>query len=648
MPRLRHTVAVASALLLTGCLQEQQRAGAAGGAGGGAGGGGPAGDDAPDQPGGADGGSGFSDDGGGGSGFDGGGFSGSTGADDGGQAQVGGLDGADPCEGLDCDDGIGCTIDLCSRGECRPEPDHDRCNAGLLCIPADGGCVEGAGDPEPGPRIRVDPRELRLDAAPGGPATFATLRVSNQGGGELVVEEIDLNAGPDSPLTLSFSEGSPVDRLPASLTGEAADDFIELRLRFEPARAGEQSGRVRIRSNDPDRGEIVVPIIARAGGACLAAAPMELDFGGVPAGQRAERTVALTNCGVGAVTIRGFDFAPGASPEFELTERPRLPFRLEPGVGARVVVSYTPGDDGGDGGALVVRADLADAPDLQIRLFGRGVPVDPVGGECDVLARIVGGQAWARFPDDDQALAVVPLQTIELRGELRGGRAAAFQWSVTQRPDGSTARLNPDDRGQEAALLIDLAGDYTLELVVTDAQGQQCGPSRLFVEAVPDEDIHVQLVWDTPADPDQTDRGFGAGADVDLHLLHPLGSWFCAPRDCYYANPDPDWGAPFDGSDDPSLDIDDTDGAGPEIINLDNPVDNPVYGVGVHYFNDHGHGPSFATLRIYIHGVLRFEIADRQLPATDAFWNVGTIAWPSGEIRPVDQVSAAPPDAGCE
>ena len=44
---------------------------------------------------------------------------------------------------------------------------------------------------------------------------------------------------------------------------------------------------------------------------------------------------------------------------------------------------------------------------------------------------------------------------------------------------------------------------------------------RMVINSNPDEDIHLQLVWDTPGDADQTDLD---GSDVDLHFCTPVGS----------------------------------------------------------------------------------------------------------------------------
>jgi hypothetical protein len=145
-------------------------------------------------------------------------------------------------------------------------------------------------------------------------------------------------------------------------------------------------------------------------------------------------------------------------------------------------------------------------------------------------------------------------------------------------------------------------------------------------------------VWDTPTDPNQLDA---SGSDVDLHLLHEVGSWNERPYDCFWQNLNPDWASGRTGAcisdqtpgchDDPSLDIDDVDGSGPENINLDNPEPDHTYFVGVHYFSDHGYGRSFVTVRIFIGGVLEREFLRQRLD-DQAFWQVGDIAWPAGTV----------------
>ena len=124
--------------------------------------------------------------------------------------------------------------------------------------------------------------------------------------------------------------------------------------------------------------------------------------------------------------------------------------------------------------------------------------------------------------------------------------------------------------------------------------------------------------------------------------MHPNGpDWFDRSLDCYFANPTPDW-ARNGPSDDPSLDIDDTNGAGPENINLDNPEDTGSLGgqykVGIHYYRaeaDAFGGTPWAsdvTVRIYLGGVLASEV-QRNLRTTNRFWEVAAITWTAADRR---------------
>jgi hypothetical protein len=65
-----------------------------------------------------------------------------------------------------------------------------------------------------------------------------------------------------------------------------------------------------------------------------------------------------------------------------------------------------------------------------------------------------------------------------------------------------------------------------------------------------------------------------------------------------------------------------------------------VYRVAVHYWSDHTFGPSLATVRVYVHGVLSYESKDVELEHKD-LWEVLSIDWPSGSITPAESSSGA-------
>ena len=238
---------------------------------------------------------------------------------------------------------------------------------------------------------------------------------------------------------------------------------------------------------------------------------------------------------------------------------------------------------------------------------------------------------------------VIPQTVLHLHGDYShaaNGLVSKWQWFVEQ-PPGSKSVFEPSPAVPDPTFEVNVAGLYTFYLDVWDEFDQQSAqPAMMQVQVIPDEAIHIELLWHTPEDPDETDTGPEAGSDLDLHFLHhwaggpdldgdgqPDG-WFDQPFDCFWFNAHPEWGS-WDPSEDdnPGLDRDDTDGAGPENINLNIP-EVMTYRVGVHYWNDHGYGPAYATVRVYIYSQLVFEAADMKLKDKD-MWEVCTIEWSS-------------------
>ena len=100
------------------------------------------------------------------------------------------------------------------------------------------------------------------------------------------------------------------------------------------------------------------------------------------------------------------------------------------------------------------------------------------------------------------------------------------------------------------------------------------------------------VIWTYTSHPD------ASGPDLDVNGIED--PWFDKDWDAFWYNKSPNWGS-FDpaAGDDPSLDRDDTDGAGPENLNIAIPEDDIVYHIGVHYWDSHGLGPVNATVRVW-------------------------------------------------
>jgi hypothetical protein len=302
------------------------------------------------------------------------------------------------------------------------------------------------------------------------------------------------------------------------------------------------------------------------------------------------------------------------------------------------------GDEGGDLGPEDVAPDEGEVPPDRVEIApdrpdeladppldpAEDIPLEDIPVE-DIPADDAAADEENRPPAcicDPAPMTVEPLDTITLSAAGctdPDGDPLTYAWTVVSRPPGSTAEIvGPDSR--EAHFFVDLATTtdhpYVFSVTVTDPSGASA-TCEVTVLAVPAEALHIQLVWDRD------------GTDLDLHLLNPAGSadpdgsvgWFNTPNDCHWGNRSPNWGDAGSLEDNPSLDIDDVDGFGPENISLDAPAAG-TYTVGAHYYCDHGLGPSLATVRIYCGGVLAAELAGVEISSTGQLWQAATIQWP--------------------
>ena len=214
------------------------------------------------------------------------------------------------------------------------------------------------------------------------------------------------------------------------------------------------------------------------------------------------------------------------------------------------VINYTATDDDGLSSSCVVEViGLPTPPTLRCPGEVTGRPLDPIMIEASAV--------------DD-------------------GEIVLWDWELTGVPDGSNAR--PPTTGLPTSTFTpDVAGRYEVTLTVTDDDRMQAS-CVISVLAVSDQGLRIEVSWDT-------------ATDMDTHLLRPSGvAWQQNNDDCYYDNPNPEWGGPG-VEDNPSLDIDDTDGFGPENINIDVPEDG-VFRAGILAFS----GAANVTMRIYCGG----------------------------------------------
>lgn len=240
---------------------------------------------------------------------------------------------------------------------------------------------------------------------------------------------------------------------------------------------------------------------------------------------------------------------------------------------------------------------------------------------------------------------VVPQTQVQLSAEGLPEGAVGYRWSVIQ-PEGSLSVFRPSAFVLNPSFELNVAGTYTFILEVFDGEGRLVGTARYTMVVMPVSDLHISLTWNTPNDPDETNTGNNAGADLDLHVLRTDlgGTWFDITHDTFWDSPS--GGAPT-APQRPSLDRDDTDGAGPENVNLTS-LSGATYAVGVHYWDHHDFGSSFATVRIYLRGQLVEEWSHVELEHRD-FWHSHNIDADGAVTRvghgaPIIQPNFNPPD----
>ena len=190
----------------------------------------------------------------------------------------------------------------------------------------------------------------------------------------------------------------------------------------------------------------------------------------------------------------------------------------------------------------------------------------------------------------------------DLLGDLSwdpGGLPLTYTWTGVSRPPGSGAGLpgGAPTQPNRYGFVPDVVGFYDFELVVTNSNGVSSPPCVATLEAIPAEEIWIEMFWTV------------GGDDMDLHVVRNGGiPNMRTNQDCYYSNCTNglSWG-PGGPAGDPRLDLDDIGGTGPENVNIHIP-ESTTYDVVVHDFPGSVYnGVNDVTVNIYLAGVLAWS-----------------------------------------
>jgi hypothetical protein len=405
-----------------------------------------------------------------------------------------------------------------------------------------------------------------------------------------------------------------------------------------------------------------VRLVGNSSGPGIELSPLLMEYGGKKIGDGAAIEFEIKSNGTQALVISGIEFkTPVGSPDFSLdfTDFPggvaptlTAPATVEINSSVKFLVIYRPDSKNPiepstglvilDTAVVVVTSNTCYVTQ-DIPLSGFGVDV-----ACPTPVIVI-----------EEGEDAKPQDTIHLHGENSqpsSGSITSYTWTVDQ-PSENKFPLLPNSAFEKPTHAVNVGGKYKYCLDVCDdsfcSNDLQCKTTVCkTVTVTPDDGIHCEVTWITPGDSDQQNSGPDAGADMDLHFLHPFATgpdldgdgkpdgWFDIPYDVFWYNKTPEWESvdPNVG-DNPSLDRDDTDGAGPENVNLKMPVRNRVYRVGVHYWSDHGFGISYPRLKCYVNGEMVFdrdlEAMGRSMKRCD-MWEAATITWPQGIVTAVE------------
>ncbi|MEO1268812.1 MAG: hypothetical protein AAFX99_11985 [Myxococcota bacterium] len=507
------------------------------------------------------------------------------------------------------------------------------------------------------PRIEAVPPVAQFNAREGQTST-QDVRIRNVGEFPLNISGFELTSGGNVfdiklPSDVSYPEisnASPLRLEPHDASiGQGAPGYVNNELLIEvtytPQTTGSDEGTLTIYSDDPTVPSLTVDLDASSNAPCiLLVEGTRVDFQESRIGGLNPKTITVQNCGNAPLEITRLEPGENAamltddsntSAVFLVdpgTDRPGVadgtldaPIIIEPNETDTFIIGYAPLREEPNTGSVFIHSNDDLQPRVQLDLFGRGVI-----NQCPVAIASATIEGESIPPSAE--LQAKPLDDLLLDGTASmdpDGTVIDWQWNVVESPDGSVAEVVPTGQGQ-AALFLDLAGRFVIELTAIDDGGvPSCEPARVTVLVVPSEAVHIQLVWNNPQDPNQGDI---TGSDVDLHFVKMgPGSWNQAPYDTYWLNTEPFW-----TPENPSLDRDDTNGAGPENVNLDDPVPCTWYAVGVYYFRQQ-FGTAYTTVRIFINGLLVFEYLNKPLQQTGDWWDVARVHWPTGSIIMVDE-----------
>ncbi len=441
-----------------------------------------------------------------------------------------------------------------------------------------------------------------------GRARVFSFTIRNPSPVNLRVISVSTEDGSDPAFTVDGEPPSEV-KSAVGLLGEVVS------VKFQPTVEGAVTARLIIESDGEnlDEGEdVVIELSANGVSRCkpsIDVVPAACTFGDVGVGATAFCDLSINNTGECELIVDDIGFtADTAFPQvFGPQSAFNIPTTIPGGTGVSLRLYARPQDTSLTTGTLFIHSFDPEHERVEVPLTVQGANAPT----CVARVSAVNGT-----PNSDPAPPVEPLDDVEFSGDQStsaraGGTITGRAWTILAAPPESSATLASASAATTRFHFssaagnvngVDVAGTFTVGLVVTDDLGAVSTQCSVTVNAVPRAGLHVQMTWDVAVN------------DIDLHLARNGTNW-CSNDDCYFGGTNRNWGG---GNLNPSLDIDDLSGFGPENINIESPADGD-YTIGVGMYSHTS--DATVTVRIFIGGQLEFEgfqamgISDTWLPA---------------------------------
>jgi hypothetical protein len=488
---------------------------------------------------------------------------------------------------------------------------------------------------------------------PIGEGRFLKFLITNPSPVELQIRSLYLSDDSDPSLEISseMPEIVPPDKETA--------DFVEVVVRFAPSVESPVTGTLVIESDAVNLNEDEDLIVTITGSGIdigrpeILVTPDSCAFGEVGVGVTGFCDLSIENIGARDLQVNDLSFSAetpiytedgsGAVATFGYGTETIFPIPtfVAPGTATSLRLLVVPEGPQEYTGALLIDSNDPERPQVSVPLSVTGAQAPTAVAEIESINGT---------PNSDSAPQIKPLDDVVLTGVNSvaanvGGTIVAWEWTITEMPMESSVTLDSPNSMTTGFTFssgagdyhgLDVAGTFVISLQVTDDNGLvSSNDARVTINAIPQDALHVQLSWDS------------GSYDIDLHLIRAAGP-YCSADSCYYGNckttslnrAEWDGVAGVTGGD-PTLDIDDLSGYGPENINVDFPLDG-TYTVGVHAYSFTLSEPTWATLKIFVNGALAYEDA-RELVAGRDFWEVSEVQWSNGAaiVFPVNTYSSS-------